>query len=554
MELLAAGYSNELWVPEGGWDYDEDEASIDPFPLQLEAAYQCFLRFFVDNLAWVHLAAEMQAGKTGVMAALIRLILRNQQRLRFRASRIFTITGMSENSWRDQTKKRLPRQLRENVYHNSSLNELHRKLQTIHEREGLRNILILVDESHIASSKDNRPDKLVYDTIRRYVPDSEWAMHNIRFLTISATDPAKVMSLDKNQDAVVQLRTTEAYQSVEKLQASGRIHATEEIGDLPGETAIAVLKDRVATYQTPCYHIVRPKQGKVQECMEVLQREFSGAIVRKWDAETVRKQQRDGDSASSSGPDINSELLDVQPLAHTFIVLKDMFRAAKTMNDRFVGVLWDRITGKDDTTMQGLLGRICGYGKTQTTHIYCSGDSVDNYLRVWHRLCSDHRSDRMIEGVSMRAAMTGVEVKPTQGGNTCVYTATDQSMPVVRDPAWEPSNELLEDPKMGTPIILETDAATITAIHESSTIQKRKKVLALLDQTLAARLRDYKCKQITMPKADLQYKKVVTDVINMVRSGKKPRIFKEEERATNVWQAVLDNRENRIIVSFYNGA
>jgi hypothetical protein len=441
IQILAAGLSHELWTPEGGWDYDEEEASVNPYPLQMEAAYECFVHFFLENLAWVHLAAEMQAGKTGVMTALIRVILRNQQRLRLRESRIFTITGMSENSWRDQTKKRLPRQLRENVYHNSSLNELHRKLQRIYEYEGtLRNILILVDESHIASSKENRPDKLVYETIRRYVPDTEWPAHNIRFLTISATDPAKVMSLDKNQDAVVQLRTTDAYQSVEKLQACGRIHATEDIGDLPSESAITVLKDRVATYRTPCYHIVRPKQGKVEECMSILQREFPGANVRKWDAETVRKQHRDGDSSASGGLDINVELLDNEPFVHTFIVLKDMFRAAKTMNDRFVGVLWDRLTGKDDTTLQGLLGRVCGYEKNPNTHVYCSGESVDNYLRIWRRLCSDHRSERTIKGVEVRAAMTGVDIKPLQGGNTCIYTSSNQSMPVVRDTAWVPED------------------------------------------------------------------------------------------------------------------
>ena len=462
VQLGELGFSLDLWVPEDGWDYDEDEASIDPFPLQLQAAHECFLRFFVDGLAWVHLAAEMQAGKTGVMAALIRLILRNHQRLRFRASRIFTITGMSENSWREQTKKRLPRKLRENVFHNSSLGQLNEKIKQIYLREnGLSNILILVDESHIASGKDNRPDKLVYETIRSFVPAEEWAARNIRFLTISATDPAKVMSLDKNQDAVVVLKTTEAYQSVEKLQAQGRIHATEELGDLPSAAAIAELKSRVATYQTPCYHLMRPKQGKVEECVLALQRDFPGADVRKWDSDTLReKSKRGGSSVSSSDIDINSEVLDNQPLTHTFIVLKDMFRAAKTMNDTYVGVLWDRLTGKDDTTLQGLLGRVCGYGKNPNTHIYCSGDSVDNYLRIWHRLCSDHRSERMIEGVEIRAAMTGVDVKPmkAQGGggsSTCVYTSPSQSMPVVRDPAWEPQ-EVTQCPYQISPKSFET--------------------------------------------------------------------------------------------------
>jgi hypothetical protein len=56
---------------------------------------------FCDKSIWVHLAAEMQAGKTGVINALFRLILSNCHRIGITPNRIFTLTGMSDEDWQE---------------------------------------------------------------------------------------------------------------------------------------------------------------------------------------------------------------------------------------------------------------------------------------------------------------------------------------------------------------------------------------------------------------------------------------------------------------------
>ena len=95
-----------------------------------------------------------------------------------------------------------------------------------------------------------------------------------------------------------------------------------------------------------------------------------------------------GDEAStgsSTSDDINDTLLK-SPEKPTFILLKNMFYAAKTLDDKFVGVLHDRISAKDDTNLQSLLGRVCGYGKTSKTHVFTSMQTVDTYLDIWRDL------------------------------------------------------------------------------------------------------------------------------------------------------------------------
>jgi len=120
------GLIPELYVPDIGVGEDEAEAYKAPFPAQLLAALQIFARMFCGaaKKAWAHLAAEMQAGKTGVVCAVLRLILRNIKTLQIRPDRVFLITGMSDNAWTKQTRERVPEPFRKNVHHNGNLKQV----------------------------------------------------------------------------------------------------------------------------------------------------------------------------------------------------------------------------------------------------------------------------------------------------------------------------------------------------------------------------------------------------------------------------------------------
>ena len=169
LNLQTNAFSPKLWIPEFGWNASESEASQDPHSPQLLAALQIFLWFFIaeTHRTWVHLAAEMQAGKTGVVSALIRLMFANAARVRITPDRIFVLTGMSDNAWIKQTRERLPGNVRAGVVHSGGFEKIARALRTLAAGGYLENVLIVFDESHIASLERNRPNRLIYDEVAR---------------------------------------------------------------------------------------------------------------------------------------------------------------------------------------------------------------------------------------------------------------------------------------------------------------------------------------------------------------------------------------------------
>jgi hypothetical protein len=157
---ISNSFNATPWVPEFGWDESETLAAETSHEPQLLAAAQCFLAFFVKPIkrVWVHLAAEMQAGKTGVVTTLIRLILSNSATLKIRPNRIFVLTGMGDNAWKKQTRDRLPQGVRANVHHSGGLSKVVKALHSLASSGELSNVLIVIDESHIAAAANNRPN------------------------------------------------------------------------------------------------------------------------------------------------------------------------------------------------------------------------------------------------------------------------------------------------------------------------------------------------------------------------------------------------------------
>jgi len=379
MQIEDTGFTIELCEPKYGWVMPEDEdAAEDPHPPQLLAAYQIFIMFFIRRKVWVHLGAEMQAGKTGVLAGLIRILLSNHKKLGIHPSNIFTLTGMSDTAWKKQTKERLIGDVRGGVDHNArgGLERIRKELYKIHSRGELCNILVIVDESHIAAADSNGPNKIIFSTMETLCPRSKWAENNIHVLTISATDPAKVMDLTTDSE-VVRLQTTSDYQSVEGLLAEKRIVPIQ--GDI--HTATDAIREIIREYDRPLYHLLRPKAVNYQRIMATLVHEFPGTTIIAWDGVTVSE-------SSTSDADINDILME-SPAQTTFILLKNMFYAAKTLEDEHMGILYDRVGGKDDTNLQSLLGRACGYFKSKRTYIFTSQQTVDNYILCWKELCSN---------------------------------------------------------------------------------------------------------------------------------------------------------------------
>ncbi len=443
MVLVSKGFTTELWVPEFGWETEAEAAEMTPEPPQRLAAIQLFNQLYVcgDVRVWAHLAAEMQAGKTGVVTTFIRLVLANAAKLRMRPNRIFVLTGMSDDAWKMQTRSRMPIQVRENVQHSKGLAKVATAFERLREADGtasLSNVIVFLDESHIAAAQHNQPYKQVWAKLQELCPLAEWQAKNIRVITISATDPAKVMAISAETRlpaAVVRLQTTADYQSVETLVQQERVRYTDDFGDLHDPKAIAELKRCIDDEfgGMPFYHILRPRVAKQMEVARLLREAFPHSSIVTWDASSNAARGA-GAGDGSSGCDLNdiNEVLAETPAVTTFVLLKNMFYAAKTLDDTNVGILYDRVGSKDDTNLQSLLGRACGYGKSDMTIVYTSRQTVENYLTCWRQLCSNPNAPRL-QNVPMSRLdrkMTGVQATTQVRGKSSMLSVA----PSVRTP------------------------------------------------------------------------------------------------------------------------
>jgi hypothetical protein len=329
----------------------------------------------------------------------------------------------------------MPHILRENVHHSATLTKVAEKLMRLARGEDLANVVIFIDESHYATSATNQPAKQVYETVARLCPRDQWGGKGIRFVTISATDPAKVIAMNASDVPcqVVRLETTEAYQSVERLQSCGRIQYLDHVpgnGALhtpTGFDALTTAVDALEAIHGPLVHILRPQNGRGGAVMAHLQTRYPAANLHAWDVaankEKLRALRDDDSSGVGSATDINEAILNKPPTSTTFVILKGMFRAAKTLNDRYVGVLYDRVGAGDATNLQSLLGRACGYRKSTRTVVFTSNTTVTNYLRCWREMCASKEWEGDVSKLDKRMPHTKV-VTIAGGGNKLATTAT----------------------------------------------------------------------------------------------------------------------------------
>jgi hypothetical protein len=434
-QVVDAGFKTDLWAPFGGiWAPSEAEAAEAIYPEQMLCALMCFVWLYAgpNKRTWVHVAAEMQAGKSGVMAALIRLVYSNIDKLGVAPHKMFVLTGMSDNAWVKQTKNRLPEQFRRNVWHNAQLGKVRAALAMLHERGDLCNLLFLVDESQIASGGSNCMSTHVYAYLRSLCPVSEWTARGIRFVTVSATDPAKVLEMDGESSRTVRLFTTDDYQSVETLNLSGRIRYLENTGEVHTGEGMESLCADVKSFNEPRYHLIRPRPIKHEAVKASLLATFPGCTIVEWDSKRKQRKQDDASTAESEMDDIN-DLLKKEPVVHTFVLLKNMFYAAKTMNDKYVGAAFDRMSVKDETNLQGLLGRLCGYKKSTDTVVYTSKATVERWISCWKELCASEAASHIVTGhaaVDLHGKMTNVVASALAGGGAQLSTRRSAASPM----------------------------------------------------------------------------------------------------------------------------
>jgi len=359
------------------------------FPNQ-EATAEAVVNIILNepSIVFQLVKAETQTGKTGCMIAVIKLCFTLAGcELNINPQNIIILTGISSTDWRDQTKDRFPSVLEKMIFHRNDLKKLGEKLT------GLRDVLIVMDEVHIAAKEGMTIDKMLENI--GFKDMNVLRERNINFIEFSAT-PNKVME-DMNkwegytQQHVMQSGT--GYKGVRHLLENRRVFQAEDLfidynpdtsmnadeRDLrlrkihPAYQALEELKSKIdTTYSEPRYHIVRLPSGE----------KFNTVMTRFRDTFGHRQFDHIACHSTSENNEIQTVIKEL-PSKHTIIYIKEHLRCAVTLHPKnTIGILYERISVNDDVMIQGLAGRATGYNVPDDMLVYTNIDSLKRYNRV----------------------------------------------------------------------------------------------------------------------------------------------------------------------------
>ena len=373
---------------------NDDIAKWYIFPNQNVCGYRIMNRFKCKKTTTVMCIGLTQCGKTVTMVSLTKHFITN---FRIPVENIFIITGLSDKEWKNQTKEKIPDIMRKRVFHRNQI-----KNKFLPEIEGKKNILIIMDEIQIAAKENQTLYNLfktegLWDNQVRFERD-------IKIVQFSATPDCVLDDLKMWGDshAVEKLQPGETYTSCFDLPRQNRVFQYKDLCGYNKNTNtvssstyenIKEVQNKLATFKEPMYHIIRTPNGyKSGIVIENFHKVFGSICYEQYD--------KDSDCEN-----IN-EILSEKPSEHTFIFIKEKIRCAKTLNKKYLGVLYERYIKSipnDAVIIQGLLGRITGYDDNGLSICFTNVDTIGRYEKLYE---SDFKATDVIWHSSTRAGHT----------------------------------------------------------------------------------------------------------------------------------------------------
>lgn len=347
-----------------------------------------------------------QSGKTGCMVELIDQITKNESNP-ISTQNIFIITGLSSRDWMKQTKGRIPECMRDRVYHNGQLEKFKAAVA------GKQNVLIVVDEAHMASKKKQ--------TMSRIFKELNWKLdymmeNDIKLVQFSATPDGLIFALNgpKWPEEHYKITTMKpgcsyfgAKQMNERKQLKqikniyGRNNKdgswiSDEFKEECLENISEILRDQLS-FQEPRYLLVRIRGGIPEQAYH---ENFFEAIesLTTDEQEMFEERHRHRRYDMRGNVDDISELLYTSPRKHTIVFIKEKMKCAQTLEyvvldektgktethkvKHNIGVVVERLTLNDSFTIQGLLGRLCGYEEHDCI-CYTNLESFEKYEELF---------------------------------------------------------------------------------------------------------------------------------------------------------------------------
>jgi|LakMenEpi03Aug12_release.lakeMendotaPanAssembly.Ray.scaffolds.fasta_scaffold22811_10 hypothetical protein len=372
--------------------------------------------------------ARTQTGKTGCM---IEFINKYINRYKIPINHIFIIANISSKDWMNQTKQRVPQVLEKQIFHLPMLNSEFREAV-----EGKKNILIIVDEAHCAALKQQTISKLMSKSGMDWNLD-KMLEDDIKIVQFSATPDGLIFGYKKKEwptqhYEVHTMKEGEGYYGISQMLKRKDKVVLKQAKDLNGkdkngfwkcETSeneinqnIGDLFNDILSFQEPKYSIIRCHgttfeyiSDNIQNYLDTLPHMINNKINSEF-----RTYTEDGDILKGQ----LDALLKIKPDKHTIILIKEMLKCSNTLCKTHIGVVYERCTAKDindSFIIQGLLGRITGYGSHDII-CYTNLDSIEKY----EKLFENNFDKKTLNEVQWNSNTTKVTTRGTKGKATYI--------------------------------------------------------------------------------------------------------------------------------------
>lgn len=375
--------------------------------------------------------SRTQTGKTGCMIEFINQYI-NDKRYKIPINHIFIIANISSKDWIKQTKNRAPNELGERIFHLPNLNNEFRE-----NIEGKKNILIIVDEAHCAALKQQTLSKLMSKSGMDWNLDT-MLENDIKIVQFSATPDGLILGYKKKEwpkqhYEVHTMKEGDGYYGISQmlsrtdkkkvLKQAKDLNGKDKYGSWKCETSeteinqnISELFDDILSFSEYKYSIIRCHGMTfefIRENISNYLKKLPKIISHRFNNE-FRTYTEDGDISKGQLDD----LLKKKPEKHTIILIKEMLKCSNTLCKTHLGVVYERCTAKDindSFIIQGLLGRITGYG-IHDIICYTNLDSIDKY----EKLFKHNFNETTLNEVQWNSNTTKATTKGTKGKVTYI--------------------------------------------------------------------------------------------------------------------------------------
>jgi hypothetical protein len=346
------------------------------------------------------LFAEMQTGKSGIFTNVCFIVFRNNWiREKLGLKYLLILTPMNDSDFLSQLKKDVDQRLGGIAYFSNHAEYKFVGMNTdgengfrgkelkalIQQGHFIQDTFVVVDEVHYGNDANQSLQKLFQQQIGISNSASSESLRekNIYLLGVSATPYSEIVSIKEfERKFLIQHRTPSSYYGIKKHMLREKVKQSFPLNSAENIQKFVDVVEEFRNQKTYIIARIRNSGKETDRCekvKQVLESKFQNAIVKIID-ESLPKKERDFKLLTSN-----------EPSTLTIYLIKNMLSAGKRIEKTYISVVFEHMAtarSYNETIVQSLIGRICGYSQhdiicyTDLKHAQDYIDVVDSRFKI----------------------------------------------------------------------------------------------------------------------------------------------------------------------------